>query len=173
VWLHISSRNGEVLNDFTDAVCDSEPCFVSILPGGYDFAIGGQKLENCKRGISQIGGAQYLSSARLLFVLVQLCTCCMLVEKASLEALIDIRRGRCRLASEQGDGFMARVKKQSPGQPLLLTVPEVADSLRVCRRTVYTLMASEGLPWVLVGGSRRVRLDSLHVWLKEHEQQGA
>jgi excisionase family DNA binding protein len=68
---------------------------------------------------------------------------------------------------------MARAKKQSAVQPLLLTVPEVADSLRVCRRTVYNLMTSDGLPWVLVGGSRRVRLDSLHVWLREREQQGA
>ena len=68
---------------------------------------------------------------------------------------------------------MARVRKPVVVQPLLLTVPEVAESLRVCRRTVYNLMASAGLPWVLVGGSRRVCLDSLHVWLKEREQQGA
>jgi excisionase family DNA binding protein len=53
---------------------------------------------------------------------------------------------------------MARAKKQSQVQPLLLTVAEVADSLRVCHRTVYNLMASDGLPWVLVGGSRRVYL---------------
>ena len=68
---------------------------------------------------------------------------------------------------------MTRVKKQLIAQPLLLTVPEVAESLRVCRRTVYYLMTSDGLPWVLVGGSRRVCLDSLQVWLKEREQQGA
>jgi excisionase family DNA binding protein len=68
---------------------------------------------------------------------------------------------------------MARVRKPVVVQPLLLTVPEVAESLRVCRRTVYNLMASAGLPWVLVGGSRRVCLDSLNVWLKEREQQGA
>jgi excisionase family DNA binding protein len=68
---------------------------------------------------------------------------------------------------------MARVRKLVVVQPLLLTVPEVAESLRVCRRTVYNLMASAGLPWVLVGGSRRVCLDSLTGWLKEREQQGA
>jgi len=68
---------------------------------------------------------------------------------------------------------MARVRKPIVVKPLLLTVPEVAESLRVCRRTVYNLMASAGLPWVLVGRSRRICLDSLNVWLKEREQQGA
>jgi excisionase family DNA binding protein len=68
---------------------------------------------------------------------------------------------------------MVKVKRQAAIQPLLLTVPEVAESLRVCRRTVYNLMVSAGLPWVLVGGSRRVCLDSLQGWLKEREQSGA
>ena len=68
---------------------------------------------------------------------------------------------------------MGKAQKQVAIQPLLLTVPEVAESLRVCRRTVYNLMASAGLPWVVIGGSRRVCLDSLQRWLKERERQGA
>jgi excisionase family DNA binding protein len=68
---------------------------------------------------------------------------------------------------------MARVKKPVVVQPLLLTIPEVAESLRVCRKTVYNLMMFDGLPWVLVGACRRVPLDSLQVWLKQREQPGA
>jgi excisionase family DNA binding protein len=67
---------------------------------------------------------------------------------------------------------MARTKKQVVVQPLLLTVPEVAESLRVCRKTVYNLMVFEGLPWVLLGGCRRVRFDALQAWVEEREQRG-
>jgi excisionase family DNA binding protein len=67
---------------------------------------------------------------------------------------------------------MRKAQKQAAVQPLLLTVPEVAVSLRVCRKTVYNLMANAGLPWVLLGGCRRVRFDALEAWLKQREKQG-
>ncbi len=65
---------------------------------------------------------------------------------------------------------MARRKKHSTAQPLLLTVPDVAVTLGVCRNTVYNLMMYSSLPYVVVGGVRRVRSDSLHKWLSQCEQ---
>jgi excisionase family DNA binding protein len=68
---------------------------------------------------------------------------------------------------------MGRRKKQPTAQPLLLTIPDVAIQLGVCRATVYNLIYHEGLPSVILGSSRRIHPDSLHEWLKQCEQQGA
>ena len=68
---------------------------------------------------------------------------------------------------------MAKRKKQPTAQPLLLTIPDVAIQLGVCRATVYNLIYRKGLPSVLLGGVRRVHPDSLQDWLKQCEQIGA
>jgi len=68
---------------------------------------------------------------------------------------------------------MARRKKQSTAQPVLLTIPDVAITLGVCRRTVYNLMYANGLPYLELGGVRRVSSDSLHAWLRQKERQSA
>jgi excisionase family DNA binding protein len=68
---------------------------------------------------------------------------------------------------------MGRRKKQLTAQPLLLTVPEVAIQLGVCRTTVYHLIYQRGLPTVLLGSSRRIHPDSLQEWLKTCERPGA
>ena len=65
---------------------------------------------------------------------------------------------------------MAR-KKLSIVQPLLLTIPDVAVQLGVCRQTVYNLIYREGLPSILVGRIRWVHPDSLQSWLKSRERQ--
>ena len=65
---------------------------------------------------------------------------------------------------------MARRKKQSTAKPVLLTIPDVAITLGVCRNTVYNLMMRSSLPYVVVGGVRRVHSDSLHKWLSQCEQ---
>lgn len=64
---------------------------------------------------------------------------------------------------------MARRKRISTVQPLLLTIPDVAVMLGVCRATVYNLIYRQGLPSMIVGGVRRVHPDSLQVWLKQCE----
>ena len=64
---------------------------------------------------------------------------------------------------------MTRQKKVSTARPLLLTVADVAVQLGVCRTTVYKYIYSEGLPSILLCGSRRIYPDSLHIWLKERE----
>ena len=64
---------------------------------------------------------------------------------------------------------MARHKKVSTVQQLLLTIPDVAIMLGVCRATVYTLIRRKGLPVVDLGGALRVHPDSLKVWIKQQE----
>lgn len=66
---------------------------------------------------------------------------------------------------------MARQKRVSPVQPLLLSVADVAVQLGVCRQTVYNFIYHEKLPSIVVGRMRRIHPDSLHVWLKEREHQ--
>ncbi len=68
---------------------------------------------------------------------------------------------------------MARRKKVPTAQPLLLTIPDVAIQLGVCRNTVYNLIYHKGLPSLRVGNVRRVHPDSLQDWLKRCEQQTA
>ena len=65
---------------------------------------------------------------------------------------------------------MARRKKLSTVQPLLLSIADVAIQLGVCRTTVYKYIYNEGLPSMLLRGVRRVHPDSLQKWLKSHEE---
>lgn len=62
---------------------------------------------------------------------------------------------------------MARKKRVSTVQPLLLSVADVAVQLGVCRQTVYNLMYHQGLPSFLLGGVRRIDPDSLREWLRQ------
>ena len=64
---------------------------------------------------------------------------------------------------------MPRYKKLPTAQPLLLTIPDVAIQLGVCRATVYNLIYRKGLPTILLGSVRRVHPDSLREWLKQQE----
>jgi excisionase family DNA binding protein len=64
---------------------------------------------------------------------------------------------------------MARRKRVSTAQPLLLSIADVAIQLGVCRQTVYNFIYREGLPTVLVGRIRRVHPDSLEDWIKARE----
>ncbi len=55
-------------------------------------------------------------------------------------------------------------------RPVFLTVEEVAELLRVCRTTVYTLIgnrAENRFPASKVGGSYRILLSELYVWLAD------
>ena|SRR5215469_12179249 len=68
---------------------------------------------------------------------------------------------------------MVRWTKLPMAQLLLLTIPDVAIQLGVCRATVYNLIYYKGLPSVLLGSVWRVHPDSLREWLKQCEQQPA
>lgn len=54
-----------------------------------------------------------------------------------------------------------------------LTLDETAAWLKVSRSTVDRLVSEEGLPTVLLGGERLVRVipSSLQAWLERREQQ--
>lgn len=54
--------------------------------------------------------------------------------------------------------------------PLLLSVPEVANSLRLGRTKVYELIANEGLPVVRFGRAVRVSVTSLQQWIEHREK---
>jgi excisionase family DNA binding protein len=64
---------------------------------------------------------------------------------------------------------MPRRKQVPSAQPLLLTIPDVAVTLGVCRATVYNLIYRKGLPTIALGSVRRVHPDSLREWLKQQE----
>jgi excisionase family DNA binding protein len=49
-------------------------------------------------------------------------------------------------------------------EPILLTVEEVADSLRLSRRTVESLISSKQLRSVTIGRSRRIHRDDLETF---------
>lgn len=57
--------------------------------------------------------------------------------------------------------------KRTAVQPLLLDIPEVADSLRLSRAKVYQLIYYEGLPVVHFGRSVRVSVIALQDWLEQ------
>jgi excisionase family DNA binding protein len=54
----------------------------------------------------------------------------------------------------------------SPG---LLTIPQVAEYLGVCRAHVYKLI-NNGLPVIRLGRLVRIQMTSLQQWLKEQEE---
>ena len=67
---------------------------------------------------------------------------------------------------------MARSKRVSTAQPLLLSVVDVAIQLGVCRTAVYKYIYFEDLPSMQLRGVRRIHPDSLQAWLKSREQLG-
>ncbi len=68
---------------------------------------------------------------------------------------------------------MKREKKEVMPESLLLTVPEVAKSLRLGRTKVYDLIYFEGLPVVRFGRAVRVPVEELRQWLNERRVQDA
>ena len=65
---------------------------------------------------------------------------------------------------------MVKHKLEVAVQPLLLSIPEVAASLRLSRAKVYRLIYYEGLPVVHFGRSSRVSVLALQEWLERREK---
>jgi len=65
---------------------------------------------------------------------------------------------------------MMRQKNEVIRQPLLLTIPETAVSLRLSRAKVYRLIDFEGLPVVRFGRAVRVSVKALEQWVEQREQ---
>ena len=62
-----------------------------------------------------------------------------------------------------------RPRKQPDLTAPLMTVDEVADTLRVGRRFVYRLMEQGRLPWSTVGSRRRFRREDVMALISEGE----
>ena len=57
-------------------------------------------------------------------------------------------------------------------QPLLLTIPQVAQRLNISRAMVYTLIGQgKGPPLIRLGRCVRVSVASLHAWVQREEEQ--
>ena len=65
---------------------------------------------------------------------------------------------------------MVTHKKEVMRQPLLLTIPEAAASLRLSRAKVYQLIDVEGLPVVRFGRAVRVSARALEQWVERRDQ---
>ena len=57
--------------------------------------------------------------------------------------------------------------KRMAGQPLMLDILEVAESLRLSRAKVYRLIDYESLPVVHFGRSVRVSVIALQDWIEQ------
>jgi excisionase family DNA binding protein len=55
----------------------------------------------------------------------------------------------------------------------LLSIPDVAQRLKVSRNQVYQLIKKHGLPACLVGNVLRVRLVKLQDWIEQREHRHA
>jgi excisionase family DNA binding protein len=53
---------------------------------------------------------------------------------------------------------------------LLLTIPEAAEALRISRSSIYRLLGSRELSWVLVCGKRRVSTAEINRFIAAHTQ---
>lgn len=72
--------------------------------------------------------------------------------------------------SPQGaPGGCSDVARPSAGLPLLLTVAEAAESLRLSRTRLYELVATGELPSVKIGRSRRVSGQALRDYVQQLE----
>ena len=63
------------------------------------------------------------------------------------------------------------VSEQTAINPLLLTIPQVAQQLGLSPAKVYHLIALERLPTVKFGRAVRVPYGSLIQWLRKREQE--
>lgn len=62
---------------------------------------------------------------------------------------------------------MIEQKKEVTLYPILLTIPEVAMSLRLSRAKIYRLIYYEGLPVVHFGRAVRVSVIALQQWVEQ------
>ena len=74
------------------------------------------------------------------------------------------------MTTKRESGSSASRARSGTVHPLLLSIPEVAESLRLSRAKVYRLIYYEGLPVVHFGRSARVSVIALQQWLERREK---
>ena len=65
--------------------------------------------------------------------------------------------------------FTGRESLEAAPSPGLLTIPQVAEYLGVCRAHVYKLI-NNGLPVIRLGRLVRIHMTSLQRWLQDQEE---
>jgi excisionase family DNA binding protein len=71
---------------------------------------------------------------------------------------------------ERKTSVQAGVFKGAAVQPLLLTIPQVMQCMRLGRNKVYDLIQKEGLPVLRFGRAVRVSHKALQEWLEQRER---
>lgn len=61
----------------------------------------------------------------------------------------------------------AAIAGRTNGWPLLLTVSEAAEKLKIGRASMYALVASREVPSITIGRSRRIPLRQLESWVEQ------
>ena len=79
-------------------------------------------------------------------------------------------KGGDMMTAKQESGSSAIRAGSGTVQPLLLSIPEVAESLRLSRAKVYRLIYYEGLPVVHFGRAVRVSVTALEEWIERREK---
>lgn len=101
---------------------------------------------------------QYCAQSILFYVLMKPATNCLNVRRY-------VRDSKCAVPF----AFLERREKYMQNlllsEPLLLTVPQVAQRLGVSQRLVRELIARHTLPSVKIGGARRVPVAQLNAYL--------
>ena len=55
----------------------------------------------------------------------------------------------------------------------LATVPQVAAALSISRSKVYLMLDQGELPWVKIGGARRIKWDDVEKFIRDSTFRGA
>ena len=64
----------------------------------------------------------------------------------------------------------SRQQESDEQRPFLLSIPEVAHSMRLSRAKVYQLIDHEGLPVMHFGRAARVSVIALQEWIARREK---
>jgi excisionase family DNA binding protein len=70
-----------------------------------------------------------------------------------------------------GEQKMNSSNEEETSQIQVLKIEEVAHLLRICRSQVYRLIATQGLPVIQMGRSKRVPRVALSQWIEEQTSQ--
>jgi excisionase family DNA binding protein len=79
-------------------------------------------------------------------------------------------KGGAMMTAKRESGSSASRARSGTVHPLLLSIPEVAESLRLSRAKVYRLIYYEGLPVVHFGRAARVSVIALQEWIERREK---
>ena len=71
------------------------------------------------------------------------------------------------------EGWVVRImaSQKGKGGPLMMTVSEVSEYLRISRASVYRLVKMKEIPVIRIGRQLRFRKDVIDKWLSKKESE--